>query len=59
MRACVMIGPLSHAGGVADRFVALGGAVLGVHPISGSYQDPQAVEFFKRFFGSWFEQFLR
>jgi len=40
-------------GGGAMGYYALGGAALGVHPFSANYQDPQAVEFFKRFLGSW------
>ena len=40
-------------GGGAMGYYALGGAALGVHPFSADYQDPQAVEFFKRFLGSW------
>lgn len=37
------------AGGLAVGYYALGGAAFGAHTISGSGADPQAVEFFKRF----------
>jgi len=44
-------------GGGAMGYYALGGGAWGVHPLSANHQDPQAVEFFKRFLGSWVEQF--
>jgi len=44
-------------GGGAIGYYALGGGAFGVHPLGGNVQDPQAVEFFKRFLGSWIEQF--
>ncbi len=46
-------------GGGAIGYYALGGGAFGVHPLGGNVQDPQAVEFFKRFLGSWIEQFQR
>jgi len=44
-------------GGGAIGYYALGGGAWGVHPFSANYQDPQAVEFFRRYLGSWVEQF--
>jgi hypothetical protein len=44
-------------GGGAIGYYALGGGAFGVHPLGGNAQDPQAVEFFKRYLGSWIEQF--
>jgi len=44
-------------GGGAIGYYALGGGAFGVHALGGNAQDPQAVEFFKRFLGSWVEQF--
>jgi hypothetical protein len=44
-------------GGGAIGYYALGGGAFGVHPLGGNVQDPQAFEFFKRFLGSWVEQF--
>jgi hypothetical protein len=44
-------------GGGAIGYYALGGGAWGLHPLGGNVQDPQAVEFFKRYLGSWVEQF--
>ena len=44
-------------GGGAIGYYALGGGAWGVHPLSTTVQDPQAVEFFKRYLGSMVEQF--
>ena len=44
-------------GGGAIGYYALGGGAWGVHPLGGNIQDPQAVEFFKRYLGSIVEQF--
>ncbi|MEJ2649509.1 MAG: zinc ribbon domain-containing protein [Sedimentisphaerales bacterium] len=46
-------------GGAAIGYYALGGGAWGVHALGGNAQDPQAIEFFKRWFGSWVEQFQR
>jgi len=46
-------------GGGAVGYYALGGGAWGVHPLGGNIQDPQAVEFFKRFLGPSIEQFQR
>ena len=43
-------------GGGAIGYYALGGGAWGVHPLGSNAQDPQAVEFFKRYFGSLVEQ---
>lgn len=40
-------------GGGAIGYYALGGGAWGVHPLGENIQDPQAVEFFKRFLGSY------
>ena len=48
---------LIAVGGGAFGYYALGGGAWGVHPLGGNVQDPQAVEFFKRFLGSSIEQF--
>ena len=44
-------------GGGAIGYYALGVGAFGVHALGGNVQDPQAIEFFKRFLGSWVEQF--
>jgi len=44
-------------GGGAIGYYALGGGAWGVHPLGANVQDPQAVEFFRRYLGSWVEQF--
>jgi hypothetical protein len=44
-------------GGGAFGYYALGGGAWGVHALGGNRQDPQAIEFFKRYLGSWVEQF--
>ena len=44
-------------GGGAIGYYALGGGAWGSHPLSATVQDPQAVEFFKRYLGSMVEQF--
>ena len=36
-------------GGMAIGYYALGGGALGAHVFSGSYQDPAAVAFFRRY----------
>ena len=46
-------------GGAAIGYYALGGGAWGVHTLGGNNQDPQAAEFFRRYFGSWFEHFTR
>lgn len=46
-------------GGGAIGYYAMGGGAWGVHPLGGNTQDPQAIEFFRRYFSSWFEQFAR
>ena len=46
-------------GGAAIGYYALGGGAWGVHPLGSNNQDPQAMEFFRRHFSSWFEQFMR
>jgi len=46
-------------GGGAVGYYALGGGAWGTHAIGGNVQDPEAVEFFKRFLGSWVEQLQR
>ena len=42
-------------GGGAFGYYALGGGAWGAHAIGGNVQDREAVEFFKRFLGSWVE----
>src|SRR6266851_1713672 len=37
-------------GGVAIGYYALGGAAVGTHVITGTHQDPQAIEFFSHWF---------
>jgi len=44
-------------GGGAYGYYALGGGAWGAHALGGNAQDPQAIEFFKRYLGSWVEQF--
>jgi hypothetical protein len=43
-------------GGGAIGYYSMGGGAWGVHPLGSNAQDPQAVEFFKRYLGSWIEQ---
>jgi len=43
-------------GGAAIGYYAMGGGAWGVHPLGGNTQDPQAIEFFRRYFSTWFEQ---
>lgn len=50
---------LVAVGGCAIGYYALGGGAFGVHPLGGNAQDPQAIEFFKRYLGSWIEQLQR
>jgi hypothetical protein len=38
-------------GGGAIGYYALGGGVLGVHALGGNAQDPNAIEFFRRWLG--------
>lgn len=42
-------------GGGAVGYYALGGGAFGPHPLGGNQQDPNAVEFFKQYLGSWVE----
>jgi hypothetical protein len=44
-------------GGGAIGYYALGGIAMGVHALGGLTQDPEAIEFFKRYLGSWVEKF--
>ena len=44
-------------GGGAIGYYAMGGGAWGVHPLGSNTQDPQAIEFFQRYFSSWFEYF--
>ncbi len=46
-------------GGGAIGYYALGGGAWGAHALGGNTQDPQAIEFFKKYLGSWIEQFQR
>lgn len=46
-------------GGCAVGYYALGGGAFGAHPLGGNQQDPEAIEFFKKFLGSWVEQLKR
>jgi hypothetical protein len=46
-------------GGGAIGYYALGGGAFGAHPLGGNQQDPQAIEFFKKFLGPWVEQLKR
>lgn len=46
-------------GGGACGYYALGGGAWGAHALGGNVQDPEAVEFFKRYLGSWVEQLDR
>jgi len=46
-------------GGGALGYYALGGGAWGTHALGGNAQDPQAIEFFKRFLGSWVEHFQK
>jgi hypothetical protein len=39
-------------GGLAIGYYATGGLAIGAHVISGASQDPEAIEFFRRFLGS-------
>ena len=39
-------------GGLAIGYFALGGGAFGAHPVGGNFQDPEGVEFFRRWFGS-------
>ena len=43
-------------GGGAIGYYALGGGAWGTHALGGNVQDPNAVEFFSRYFGPWIEQ---
>ena len=43
-------------GGLAIGYYALGGGAFGAHPVGGNFQDPEGVEFFRRWFGSFLEQ---
>jgi len=43
-------------GGGAYGYYALGGGAWGAHALGGNVRDPEAVEFFKRYLGSWVEQ---
>jgi len=46
---------LVAVGGGAFGYYALGGGAWGVHPFGANAQDPEAIEFFKRYLGSWIE----
>lgn len=46
-------------GGGAVGYYALGGGAWGAHAIGGNVQDPNAVEFFKHYLGTWVEQLQR
>lgn len=46
-------------GGGAFGYYALGGGAWGTHALGGNAQDAQAIEFFKRFLGSWVEHLQR
>lgn len=43
-------------GGGTVGYYALGGGAWGNHALGGNQQDPEAIEFFKRYLGSWVEQ---
>ena len=43
-------------GGGAIGYYVLGGGALGAHALGGNHQDPEAIEFFKRWLGDWVEQ---
>jgi serine/threonine-protein kinase len=46
-------------GGGALGYYAFGGSALGAHPLGDNAQDPQAVEFFRHWLGSWIDGRLR
>jgi serine/threonine-protein kinase len=46
-------------GGVAVGYYALGGRALGVYALGANVQDPQAVEFFRSWLGSWVHQLTK
>lgn len=39
-------------GGLAIGYYAMGGLALGVHRLGSNFQDPQAMEFFRRYLGA-------
>jgi len=47
---------LVAVGGCAIGYYALGGAAFGAHCLGDNVQDPQAVDFFRRFLGDWVEK---
>ncbi|MBN2137964.1 MAG: zinc-ribbon domain-containing protein [Sedimentisphaerales bacterium] len=47
---------LIAVGGGAVGYYALGGGAWGKHALGGNASDPEAVEFFKRFLGSYVEK---
>jgi hypothetical protein len=51
------IGYIAFGGGALGHYAAGGGAV-GAHTITASQTDPEAVRFFKNFFGEWFTNLL-
>ena len=43
-------------GGLAVGYYALGGGAYGAHALGANAQDPEAVDFFKRYLGDWVER---
>jgi hypothetical protein len=39
-------------GGLAIGYYAMGGLALGAHALGSNFQDPEAIEFFRRYLGS-------
>ena len=46
-------------GGAALGYYSLGAGAFGIHTLSVNNHDPEAIEFFKRFLGSWVEKFSK
>src|SRR5579871_1563423 len=46
-------------GGAAFGYYALGGQAAGVHPLGSNVHDPEALQFFRQWLGSWVDPFLR
>lgn len=46
-------------GGLAIGYYSIGGLALGPHPIGAAYQDPEALQFFRRWLGPAVDQFGR
>lgn len=42
-------------GGAAFGYYSFGGGAFGVHPFGGNQQDPNAIDFFRQYLGSWVE----